>query len=59
MGKSRDVRTIHSHLIQSIGKQNDEYNSRGKGGRKSAHKFTGVAAQRRAARKLRNQRKSK
>lgn len=30
-----------------------------KGGRKQAHRFSGVAAQRRAARKIRNQRKSK
>lgn len=45
-------------LFVSIGKQKDPFNSRGKG-RKSAHRFSGVAAHRRAACKARNVRKSK
>ncbi len=36
----------------------DDFGNR-KGGRKQAHRFSGVAAQRRAARKARNIRKSK
>ena len=43
-------------LLTSIGKQKDPFNSRGKG-KKQAHRFSGVAAQRRAAKKLRNSRK--
>lgn len=50
--------SVSEQLSQVLPTSDNAFGNR-KGGRKSAHRFSGVAAQRRAARKARNVRKCK